>query len=111
MKIINLFIYILSMASLSFIVFAKTNHLEQAIQHIEAAIAATNGHVVAEHAEMAKIYINGAKDKEDPEVDLKHLDESIRSLDEAVEKGKNGNPVAAKQAARDALNHLMDYKK
>lgn len=102
------------MCFLSISAFAANHQLAHAIEHIESAMEATNGYVIAEHASMAKIYVDALKDKkskEGSEPDHKHLEESIKYLDDAVKKGKDGNPEAAKQAAQDALKLLMKSEK
>ena len=59
MKIITLLTSIFVISFLS--AWATTNHLEQAIQHTESAISATNGPTIAEHAEMARIQATAAR--------------------------------------------------
>ena len=61
MKIITLLTSIFVIFFLSGNAWATTNHLEQAIQHTESAISATNGPTIAEHAEMARIHATAAR--------------------------------------------------
>ncbi|MBA3756976.1 MAG: hypothetical protein H0X02_12460 [Nitrosomonas sp.] len=108
MKTISLYVSILIMALFSFSAIAADSHLDQAIQHAEAAITSPDGKAVAQHAEEAKTHAKAAKNDK---TDGKHMDEGIKCLDDAVKEGKAGNTDAAKKAARDAVNHFKQAAK
>jgi soluble cytochrome b562 len=106
MKTITLYTSILIIALFSFSALAGSDHFGQAIKHAEAAVKSDDGATVAQHAKMAKTYANASKSEIDRQINRKHLDEGIKSLDEAVQEGNDGNTDAAKQAATDAINHF-----
>ena len=54
MKTAILFTSIVILTFFSFGVIGKGNHLDQALQHAEAAVTSTEWKAVAEHAEIAK---------------------------------------------------------
>ncbi|MBL0010914.1 MAG: hypothetical protein IPP22_07835 [Nitrosomonas sp.] len=94
-KTIILYASILIMALFSFgAVAAGQNHLDQAIQHAEAAVTSADGKTVAKHAQEAKTHAKGAKNDK---TDAKHLDEGIKCLDGAIKAGNDGNLDAAKE--------------
>jgi len=108
-KTIILYASILIMALFSFsAVAAGQSHLDQAIQHAEAAATSADGKTVAKHAQEAKTHAKGAKNDK---TDAKHLDEGIKFLDDAIKEGNEGNSDAAKKAATDAVKHLKEAAK
>lgn len=111
MKTITLFVSILIMSLISFGVLAGSSHLDEAMQHTEAAITSPDGKTVAQHAAEAKTHANAAKNDKQHKVDSKHVDEGIKSLDDAVKEGNGGNTDAAQKAAREALNHFKQAAK
>ena len=111
MKIITLFTSILIMAIFSSSVLAESSHLDQAIQHAQAAVKSTDGETVAQHARISKNHANAAKSDRDRQINRKHLDEGIESLDVSVSEGKDGNTEAAQQAATDAIEHFKQATK
>lgn len=106
MKTITLFTSILIMAIFSSSALAVSSNLDQAIQHAQAAVKSTDGETVAKHARISKNYANAAKSDKDRQINRKHLDQGIESLDAAVSEGKDGNTEAAQQAATDAIEHF-----
>ena len=106
MKTITLFASILIMAIFSFSALATSSHLDQAIQHAQAAVKSVDGEAVAQHARMSKNHANAAKSDRDRVINREHLDQGIESLNVAVSEGKDGNTEAAQQAATDAINHF-----
>lgn len=102
-----LYIIILIMSLCSFSALAAENHLDEAIQHAEAAIKATDGKTIAKHAEEAKNHANASKaEKTSAKNAASHLDAGIKSLDEAIKQGKSGATDLAKKAAEEAVTHL-----
>jgi hypothetical protein len=95
MKFTGLWIGII-LAFCSFGVAAES-HVAQALKHAEAAAKASDGKTIAEHAEKSKMHAKTADE---------HLDAGIKSLDEAIDQGKQGRTDAAKKAAEEAVTHL-----
>lgn len=91
---------VLSLCSLSAYAGGE-NHMEQALKHAEASAKASDGKTIAEHAETA---LKHAKTSDE------HLDAGIKSLDEAIEHGKQGHSDLAKKAAEEAVTHLKAAK-
>lgn len=81
----------------SFNVFAEESHMAKMLEHTQAAVEATDGKAIAEHAEVAKTHAVAADE---------HLDAGIKNLDEAIKHGKLGHTDLAKKAAEEALTHL-----
>jgi hypothetical protein len=108
MKAVSFYASILIMVLYSISSIAGDSHLDQAIQHTEAALASPDGKGVAQHAQEAKAHANAAKNDK---TDAKHLEDGIKCLDDAVKEGKEGNTDAAKKAARDAVNHFKQAAK
>ena len=108
MKTISLYAGILIMVLFSVSAIAADSHLDQAIQHDEAAVTSPDGKSIAQHAEEAKTHAKAAKNDK---TDAKHMDDGIKSLDDAIKEGKGGNTDAAKKAARDAVNHFKQAGK
>ena len=108
MKTISLYAGILILALFSFGAIAAGSHLDEAIQHAEAAVNSSDGKGVAQHAEESKTHAKAAKNDK---TDAKHVDEGIKCLDDAIKEGKDGNTEAAKKAARDAVNHFKQAAK
>lgn len=106
MKTITLYTSILIMAIFSSSALATTSHLDQAIQHAQAAVKSTDGDAVAQHAGMSKKHANAAKGDHDRVINRKHLDQGIDSLNVAISEGKDGNTEAAQQAATEAIQHF-----
>lgn len=106
MKTIMLFTSILIMAIISSSALATSSHLDQAIQHAQAAVKSTDGEAVAQHAGMSKKHAIAAKSDNDRVINREHLDQGIESLDVAVSEGKDENTEAAQQAATDAIQHF-----
>lgn len=106
MKTITLFTSILVMAIFSSSALAVSSHLDQAIQHAQAAVKSDDGETVAQHARTAKNHANAAKSDKDRQINRKNLDEGIESLDVAVSEGNDGNTEAAQHAATDAIQHF-----
>lgn len=111
MKTITLLTTLIMMTFFSLSAVAGASHLDQAIQHSEAAAKSADGKAVAKHATEAKKHANAAKNDKDRQIDAKHLDEGIKSLDEAVKEGKDGEANAAKKAAADAIEHFKQAAK
>jgi len=107
-KTIIIYASILIMAFLSFSAVAGQSHLDEAIQHAEAAAASTNGKTIAKHAQEAKTHAKAAKNDK---TDAKHLDEGIKCLDGAIKEGNDGNLDAAKKEAADAVKHFKQAAK
>ena len=107
-KTIIIYASILIMTLLSFSAIAGQSHLDEAIQHAEAAVASTDGKTVAQHAEEAKTHAKAAKNDK---TDAKHLDEGIKCLDGAIKEGNDGNLDAAKKEATDAVKHFKQAAK
>lgn len=84
MKNTTLITSILIMAILSFGVLAETNNLDQAVQHAEAATKSANWKAVANHSAEANKYANAAENDTDHQIDSKHLDKGIDSLNNAI---------------------------
>ncbi len=106
MKTITLFASLIITTFFSLSALAGAGHLDQAIQHAEMAVKSTDGKAVAKHAMEAKKYANAAKNDKDRQIDTNHMDEGIKSLDDAVKEGKDGETDAAKKAASDAIEHF-----
>ncbi len=106
MKTITLFASILIMAIFSSSALATSSHLDQAIQHAQAAVKSDDAETVAQHARMSKNHANAAKSDNDRATNRTHLDQGIESLNVAVSEGKDGNTEAAQQAATDAIQHF-----
>lgn len=85
----------LGLSSLS--AYAAETHMEQALKHAEAAVKATDGKTIAEHAEAAKTHVKTATE---------HLNAGNKSLDEAIEHAKQGHTDLAKKSAEEAVTHL-----
>lgn len=89
---------------------APENHLKEATKHAEAA--ATSGKkgdasTIAKHARMAKTHVEAAlKDQPGDE----HLNAALKSLDAAIFGSERGEGDKARQAAKDAVNHLKMAK-
>ena len=90
-----------ALACVSFFSYAAESHIEEAIKHAEAATKASDGKSVAEHAEAAKIHAKTANE---------HLVAGIKSLDDAIDHGKQGHADIAKKSAEEALAHLKAAK-
>ncbi|WP_242447123.1 small metal-binding protein SmbP [Nitrosomonas supralitoralis] len=84
MKNTKLITSILIMILFSFGVFAETNNLDQAVQHAEVAAKSANLKAIANYSEEAKKYSNAAKNNTDHQIDSKHLDKGIDSLNNAI---------------------------
>ena len=106
MKTITLCTSILIMAIFSSSALATTSHLDQAIQHAQAAVKSTDGDAVAKHASMSKSHANAAKSDHDRVINREHLDQGIDSLNVAISEGKDGDTDAAQQAATEAIQHF-----
>jgi soluble cytochrome b562 len=111
MKTITLFTSILIMALFSFSTLAGTSHFDEAVQHAKAAEKADDGETIAEHASMSRKYANASKSETDRQINRTHLDAAIKSLDEAIEEGNEGDADAAKKAASDAIEHFNQATK
>ncbi|WP_297324356.1 small metal-binding protein SmbP [Nitrosomonas sp.] len=106
-KTITLYTSVLIMVLCSFSAFAAESHLNQAIQHAEAAVKSADGKTIAEHAEEAKTHAKSAQtEKTLAKTAGSHLDAGIKSLDEAIKQGKLGAADLAKKAAEEAVTHL-----
>ena len=81
----------------SFGAYAAESHNEQALKHAEAAVKAADGKAIAEHAEKAKSHVIVA---------LEHLNAGSKSLDDAIDHGKQGHTDLAKKSAEEAVTHL-----
>lgn len=91
----------------SFSAFAAETHLNEAIQHAEAAVQAPDGKTIAQHAMEAKTHADAAKtERSQAATGDSHLDAGIRSLDEAIKEGNLGAADLARKAAEQALAHL-----
>lgn len=77
--------------------YAEESHMTQALEHAEAAVNASDGKAIAEHAEVAKTHAKVADE---------HLDAGITSLEGAIKHGKMGHSDLAKKAAEEAVTHL-----
>lgn len=77
--------------------FAAESHMAQALTHAEAGAKATDAKAITEHAETAKSHVTIAEE---------HLKASAKSLDSAIEHGKQGHADLAKKAAEEAVTHL-----
>ena len=106
MKTITLFASLLIMAIFSSGALATSSHLDQAIQHAQAAVKSTDGDAVAQHAGMSKRHAVAAKSDNDRVINREHLDQGIESLNVSVSEGKDGNTDAAQQAATEAIQHF-----
>jgi len=78
-------------------VHAGESHMAEALKHAEAAVKAADGKTIAEHAEAAKTHAKAADD---------HLDAGIKSLDDAIDHGKQKHADLAKAATEEAVTHL-----
>ena len=99
---------ILVMALFSFSVVAD-DYLDQAIQRAEAAVRANDGKILILYATDSKVHATDAKN--DKTIDIKHVDEGIKYLDDAMQKGKDENIEAAKKAAAEAIKHFKQARK
>jgi hypothetical protein len=107
LKIIAQFIIILMMILFSLNGRANDSHLEQAVQHTEAAAKATMPKSIVEHAEAAKAHAEAAKNEKNHLIPGgAHLDAGIRSLNKVIENGELGAADSARKAAEEALNHF-----
>lgn len=106
MKTITLFASILIMAIFSSSALATSSHLDQAIEHAQAAVKSTDGDAVAQHARTSKNHANAAKSDRDRIINREHLDQGVDSLNVAISEGKEGNTEAAREAATDAIKHF-----
>lgn len=111
MKEIILLIMV-SCLSLSFISFSvlagMENYLHEAMKHTQAAMSSTNEKAIVQHATEAITQANAAKDEQKYQEDKNFIDEGLRSLDEAVNKGRKGEIEAAQEAARKAFEHFKN---
>lgn len=107
-KTIIIYASILIMALFSFSAVAGQSHLDEAIQHAEAAVTSADGKALAKHAQEAKTHAKAAKNDK---TDAKHVDEGIKCLDSAIKEGNDGNLDAAKKEATDAVNHFKQAVK
>ena len=89
------------LAFYSFFAYAGESHIDQAIEHAEAATKATGGKAMAEHAETAKTHAKTADE---------HLDAGIKSLEDAIESGNLRHDDLAKKHAEEAITHLKAAK-
>lgn len=103
--------FLLILALFSFNALAESSHLDQAIQHAEAAAKLTDGKAVAKHAVEAKNHANAAKNDKDRVIDRKHLDEGIKCLSDAIREGNEENTDAARKAVSDAVKHFKQATK
>ncbi len=87
---------------------AGSSHLKEAIEHTEAATKANDAKAITQHAEEAKTHANAAKSEMS---ENKHLQEGLKSLDEAAQKGRDGKAEEARKAAKDALEHFNQTTK
>ena len=71
--------------------------MTEALKHAELATKAADGNAVAEHATAAKAHAAIANE---------HLTAAIKSLDQVVDHGKQGNTDLAKKSAEEADTHL-----
>ncbi len=85
------------LAFASFGAYAAESHMAEALKHAEAAAKADDGKAVAEHAQTAKTHAKVADD---------HLDAGIKSLDDAIDHGKQKHTGLAKKSAEEAVTHL-----
>lgn len=108
MKTVILFTNTVILTFFSLGTIGKESHLDQALQHAEAAVTSTVWKSVAEHAEIAKNHANAAKaeNSETGKIASPHLDAGIRSLEEAVKEGQLGAADLARKAAEKAVAHL-----
>jgi hypothetical protein len=81
----------------SFGVYAAESHMAQSLKHAEAGAKATDAKAITEHAETAKSHVTIAEE---------HLKAGAKSLDEAIEHGKQGHADLAKKSAEEAVIHL-----
>jgi hypothetical protein len=81
----------------SFAVYAEENHLQQAVEHAMTAAKETDAKAIAQHAEEALKHAKVADE---------HLDAGIKSLQEAIEHGKQDHGSVAQKAAEEATQHL-----
>ena len=96
------------MALFSVSAVAADNHLNQAIQHAEAASTSPDGKSIVQHAQEAKTHAKAAMNDKN---DAKHLEDGMKCLDDAVKAGNDGNTDAAKKSAKDAVNHFKQAAK
>jgi hypothetical protein len=104
----TLLISILGMMLFSLNVIAD-DHLDQAIQRAEAAVRANDGKILVQYATDSKVHATDAK--RDKTIDATHIEEGIKSLDDAMKEGKDGNTEAAKKATADAIKHFKQARK
>ena len=91
----------------SFSVNAGNSHLEEAIQHTEAATEADGAKSIAQHAEEAKTHANAARAEKS---DDKHLQEGLKCLDDATREARDGKTEEARKAVTDALEHFKQAR-
>lgn len=97
----------LSLSFISFSVLAGTgSYMDEAMKHTEAAMSSTDKKAIVQHATEAITHANAAKNDQQHNVDANYIDEGLRSLDEAVKEGNNGEVEAAQEAARKAYEHF-----
>lgn len=87
----------LALTGASSFAYAAESHMAEALKHAEAATKATDGKTVAEHATAAKTHAATASE---------HLAAGIKSLDDAIDHGKQGHADIAKKSAEEAVTHL-----
>lgn len=87
----------IALTGASFFAYAAESHMAEALKHAEAATKATDGKTIAEHATAAKTHAVTASE---------HLAAGIKSLDDAIDHGKQGHADIAKKSAEEAVAHL-----
>lgn len=108
MKNITLVTSLLILALISFGTVAADSHLDEAIQHAQAAATSSDSKAVVQHATEA---ITHAKAAKNDKTDSKHINEGLKCLDDAVKEGNAGNIDAAKKEATDAVKHFKQAAK
>lgn len=102
---ILLFVSLISFNALALV----TDYLDKAIKHTEAAISSPTEDGIIENAIIAIAHANAAK-KHDKQVDAKHIDSALMSLDEAIKEGKSKKLQAAHNEARKAFQYFKVAK-
>lgn len=76
---------------------AAESHMAEALKHATAAVKATDGKAIVEHAEAAKTHASAASE---------HLAAGITSLNDAIDHAKLNHIDLAKKSNAEAVAHL-----
>ncbi len=95
----------LFMPGLGFAQPTQAEHLKQAREHVDAAVAAGqkgDAKGAAQHAQVALEHVQMAQKIKN----LADLQKAIKSLDETIAQGKAGNAAKATEHAKETIDYL-----